>query len=364
MATNYIFRYYFVIVSFFCFIMGSDVFAESSSSASFGFKDFGKNSKFLGSEIGFYGDAKLNENGSFVGITQSRNYSAGRVMYRRPVKLMGRNGSRKFSFGTYFTFSLSSENGDGIVFVMLPNGFSSSGYNGKLFGLSNELIEKKDRAFFAVEIDTKIDSEFGDLDDNHVGVNVGSLVSIKVTNGSDLKLGLNSGKKLQCWIDYEASSKRIEVRMSELGKERAVSPLLSCPIDLSEMFKEEEVYLGLSSSNANSTQVCKLYSWSFKVREVPYWMHSHPLDPKTGGKDVEPVIVEQKSDCKIKVITALILGTACGALGAYTAMFIWSVLVSKKPVVPEELMVKPMMYDYDKVHVVAVDKSDGKICKK
>ncbi|XP_021750527.1 L-type lectin-domain containing receptor kinase IV.1-like [Chenopodium quinoa] len=358
MAMIFSLRYSLILyfAMFFCFM--DDVLVQSSST-SFGFKNFGNNSKFLDSEIGFYGEAKVDENGSFVELTESHSFSSGRVMYRKPIKLMGRNGSRKASFGTYFTFSLSSEDGDGILFVMLPKGYSSGGYNGKLFGLSNELIEKKNRAFFAVEFDTKFDAEFGDLSNNHVGIDVGSLVSVKVTNGSDLKLKLSSGKKLQCWIDYEASSKRIEVRMSKEGEERSVSPLLSCPVDLSEMFKGEEVFFGLSSSNANSSQVCRLYSWSFKLRPVPYWMHSYPLDPKPIAKDAEAVVmIRQKSDCKLKVLTALILGTVCGALGAYIVMFVWSVFVSKKPVAPEEYMIKPVMYDYDKVHVLAVDKSD------
>lgn len=339
------------------------VHVVAECSGSFGFKNFEKDSNFSGSEIGFYGDSMLVKNGSFVQMTQPRSFSSGRVMYKKPIKVFERNGngSRKYSFGTYFSFSLSSEEGDGVVFVMLPNGFSSKGYNGKLFGLSNELIEKKNRAFLAVEFDTKTDTEFGDLNNNHIGVDVGSLVSVKATNGSDMKLLLNTGKKVQCWIDYEASSNRIEVRITEAGQDRPVSPVLSCPIDLSRMFKNEEVFLGLSSSNANTTQVCKLYSWSFKLRQVPYWMHSQPVDPETGAKDAKQVMVPEKSECRVKVFTALILGTACGALGAYIVMFVWSVLVNKKPVAPEEYVVKPVMYDYDKVHVVGVSKSgEGK----
>ncbi|KAL2934212.1 putative L-type lectin-domain containing receptor kinase S.7 [Bienertia sinuspersici] len=316
------------------------IFVDGESISSFGFKKFEKDSRFLGSEIGLYGDAKVVKNGSFVKITQPRNFSGGRVMYKKPIKELEINGSRKVSFGTYFSFSLSRGKGDG--------------YDGKLFGLSNELIQKKNRAFFAVEIDTKMDAEFGDLDDNHVGINMGSLVSVKVANVSKVKLLLNSGKTLQCWIDYEASSKRIEVRLSKTGKERPIYPVLSFPIDLSEMFKNEEVYIGISSSNANSTQVCKLYSWSFKLRQIPIWMHSHPLDPQTFTKHDEPVISRRKSDCTAKVLTALVIGTACGALGAYIVMFIWNIFVTKKPVAPEEYVSKPMIHDYDKFNVLAV----------
>ncbi|XP_057517268.1 probable L-type lectin-domain containing receptor kinase S.7 [Amaranthus tricolor] len=358
MASIYFSRYYLLFFSVVFLICFPGLFLAQSSS-SFGFKSFAKNSNFL-NEIGFFGDTKLDENGSFVQITQSWGFSAGRMMYRKPITMgmnkLGRN--IKASFGTYFSFSLSPENGDGLAFVMLPNGYSSDGYNGKLFGLSNELIQKKNRAFFAVEIDTKMDNQFGDLDGNHVGINIGSLVSVKVSNSSELNLDLSSGKKLQCWIDYEASSKRFEIRMSKADETRPVSPLLSCPIDLFEMFKGQDVFIGLSSSNANSTQVCKVFSWSFKLRQVPYWMHSQPLDPQTVPKDVKPVTIRQKTDCTVRVLTALIIGIACGALGAYTVMFVWSVFVTKQPVAPEEYVVKPAIYDYDKVKVLAVDACD------
>lgn len=39
-------------------------------------------------------------------------------------------------------------------------------------------------------------------------------------------------------------------------------------------------------------------------------------------------------------------------------MFVWSVFVTKQPVAPEEYVVKPAIYDYAKVKVLAVDACD------
>lgn len=354
MAPNHHIRYLLTFSFLALFFLAVPLLVDSSPS--FGFQKFDKGSNFE-SQIALYGDTKVDENGSYVQITGSWNLSAGRVMYRKPIKLVEGNPRRKASFGTYFSFSLSPEDGDGLAFVMLPVGFSLDGYDGTLFGLSNELAEKKNRPF-VIEFDTKIDAKYGDLNGNHVGIDVGSLVSVKVTNASDVKLVLNSGEKLQCWIDYEATSKRIEVRLSKLGKKRPSDPLISYPIDLSEMFKNKPVFLGLSSSTANSTQICNLYSWSFKLRQVPYWMHSQPLDPEAFTKDAEPVALHKRSDCILRVLTALIFGTGCGALGAFIALFVWTVFVTKRPVAPEEYVVtRPVNYEYDKVKVLVVEKS-------
>ncbi|PHU03343.1 hypothetical protein BC332_28594 [Capsicum chinense] len=81
-----------------------------------------------------------------------------------------------------------------------------------------------------------MDEKYGDLNENHVDVDLRSFVYVKVTNVSDVKLGLlNSGKNLQSWIDYEISSKRLEIRLSKLGEIRPFDPLLSCLVNMSEM---------------------------------------------------------------------------------------------------------------------------------
>lgn len=324
---------------------------------SFGFQTLSKDSNFE-SQIGLYGDAKLDDStGSFIQITESQKSSAGSIMYKKPIKLFDKNSKKKFSFGTYFSFSLSPEAGDGLAFLMLPHNFTSIGYDGTPFGLPKSEIEG-----FAVEFDTQKDENFGDMNANHVGIDVGSLVSVKAKNVSHVLL--NSGEKLQCWIDYEASSKRVEVRLSKSGTKRPLNPLLSYQIDLSENFKNvNEVYMGLTSSNGNSTQICNLYSWSFKLRNVPYWMHSHPLDPEVVSKNTKPVdvvvpdVMHKRSDCIVRVLTALIFGTGCGALGAFIVLAIWTFCARGKPIVPEQVAhVHPLDYDYDKFKVVVLEK--------
>ncbi|GFY83718.1 concanavalin A-like lectin family protein [Actinidia rufa] len=352
MATVTSFRYISALSLLILFIKS----VSADQNWSFAFKNFGNDSSFE-SKIALYGDAKVVNGGSSLEISGFSRLSAGRVFYKKPIKLFEENPKRTVSFSTNFTFSISPENGDGLAFVMVPVGFPSNVFDGGSFGL---LSGNKNR-IFGVEFDTWMDDKYGDLNGNHVGVDVNSLVSVKVGNVSSINLVLNSGKKLQAWIDYEAGSKRLEVRLSKLGEARPVDPLLLCPIDLSHIWKEEEVFVGLSSSSGNSSQRCNVYSWSFKLRLVPHWMHSQPLDPDSFSKKTKSPPAPNTRDCLLKVLAAMIFGTGIGALGAFFVLFVWTVFGNRRPVVPEEYSPRPVGFEYENFKVV-VDKAtkDGK----
>ncbi|CAK9133928.1 unnamed protein product [Ilex paraguariensis] len=343
---------YFAILSFFILYLQT---LTAYPYSSFSFKNFGKESNFE-SELALYGDAKVANDSLSVQITGSSISGAGRVMYKIPIKLGVGEPKQMLSFSTYFSFSLSPKNGDGLAFVMVPFGFPLNVFDGGSFGM---LRETKMRVL-GVEFDTSMDVKYGDVNGNHVGLDVDSFVSAKVSNVSPLNLVLNSGEKLQAWIDYEVGSRRFEVRLNKLGELRPVDPLLSYPIDLSRMWKEDEVFVGLSSSSGNSSQKCNVYSWSFKLRQVPHWMHSQPLDPKAFVDKTKAATLDKRSDCVLRVLAALIFGTGCGALGASVVLYMWTVFGKRRPVVPEENVVHPEV-EYKKFNVV-VDEAieDGK----
>ncbi|XP_021658142.2 L-type lectin-domain containing receptor kinase S.4 isoform X2 [Hevea brasiliensis] len=276
--------------------------------SSFSFETFDKNSNFE-SVIALYGDANAVNNGSALQLTSSVSSSAGRVMYKKPIKL----------------------------------------------------VEEESDSELIVEFDTKRDAKYGDLNDNHVGINVGGLVSVEVKNASSANVVLNDGKRLSSWIDYEASSKRLEVRLSRFGDIKPIDPLLSFLIDLPKLWKDEKIFIGLSSSNGNSSQACFIYSWSFELRIGPQWMHSEPLDPQAFAKTVKPVVIHKRSACFLRVLAAMIFGTACGALGAFIVLYLWTIFGNRRLVVPAECSVHPVDFEYKKFKVV-VEKAieDGK----
>lgn len=326
--------------------------SAADSNSSFSFTKFGKDPNFE-SNIALYGDAKIVNGGYAVQLTSSVSSSAGRVMYKKPIKLGEGKPQKSVSFATHFTLSMSKENGDGLAFVMVPSGFNLSLFGNSAFGLSLEYGKSK---FKVVAVKIKYDYLVQKV---HVGIDVGSAVSARVNNASTIKLNLTSGNTTNAWIDYEAGSKRLEVRLSQLGELRPADPLLWYPIDLSKMWGDEKVFVGLGALNRNSSQTCSIYSWSFEQRHVPGWMHSQPLDPKSYSKSSKPVMVEKKKDCVLRAFAAMVLGVACGALASYIVLYLWRIFGNRRPVVPEEYAMQPKEFEYKKMQV---DKAieDGK----
>ncbi|XP_062095378.1 L-type lectin-domain containing receptor kinase VIII.2-like [Humulus lupulus] len=332
------------------------------SNSSFSFPQFGKDPKFS-SKLSLYGDAKVvhgDNDDVAVQITGRVSSSAGRVLYKKPIKLVEEGKPQKLvSFSTYFSFALSPGTGNGLAFVMLPTSFSVKTFYNSSYGLPMGFVEKGKSKIVVVKFSTLKDAKNDDLVKLHAGIDVGSFVSTKVRNSSTIDLTLHNGNKSYAWIDYEAGSKRLEVRLSQFGdaKAKPTDPLFWYPIDLSRMWENEEALVGFSSDNKNSSQSCYVYSWRFEQRHVPQWMHSEPLDPKAIAVNSRPMNVEKSKDCRTKILSSMTLGAACGALATFAVLYLWTMFGKKRPVVPEELAVKsqPVDFEYKKVKVVVVD---------
>lgn len=213
------------------------------------------------------------------------------------------------------------------------------------FGLSQE------NRYLGVEFDTLVNGDLRDENANHVGVDVGSLMSRKVANVSSVNLVLNSGIKLHSWVDYDSSAKRLEVRLSEFGRARPYNPLLACLIDLGEMWKGQEVLVGLSSSNGNSLQSTSIYSWKFRTRSVPKWLHSKPVDPRRfSNQQAGEKVINKKRGCLLWLLSSLI----CGMLIALGVLFMWLVFAYNYQVtfIQMKRSVNPGEFRYEKVNVV------------
>ncbi|KAF9596767.1 hypothetical protein IFM89_013314 [Coptis chinensis] len=350
-------RYSFSVLLLFVFCLVTHLAAKPISS--FSLKRFAKDVNF-DPEITLYGDAQVVNAGTAVNVTQSELGSVGRVVYKHPFKFVEGKGRKPLSFSTFFEFSISSGDGDGLAFVFLPSGFPVEMLDGhSSFGLG---LEKKRDGVLVVGFGTYLDSKVSDSNANRVGIDVGGVVS-KASNVSSTNLVLNSGKKLRCWIDYDASSKRLEVRLSESG-DRPYDPLLSYPINLAEMWKEEEIFVGLSSSNGNSTKTTSIFSWSFRLRHVPTWMHSEPLNPKYTHHSQPVVLVQERSTCLSRILTSLMVGIACGALTTFIVLFMRAIFANRHAVVvvPAEYPVHPMEYGYEKIKIV-VEKGSNDVKK-
>ena len=76
------------------------------------------------------------------------------------------------------------------------------GSPGGSLGLVNSSQLTKNR-FIVVEFDTRLDSHFGDPSENHVGLDIDSLNSIKTANRMVQRIDLKNGKLVSVWIDYK-----------------------------------------------------------------------------------------------------------------------------------------------------------------
>lgn len=316
---------------------------------SFSFRGFAKDAYFE-SNVALYGDAKVvSAGGSSVQLTGAGGPSAGAVAYRRPIKIVQGNPENLVSFSTHFAFSLSGGGGDGFAFALSPSGFNADGFGDmdSPFGLP---LGKNGTSNGTVAV------EFDSVK-NAVAIDAGGLGPVKAKNLSSLDLVLNSGSKLHSWIDYEAGSRRLEVRVSRSSESRPSDPTLARFVDLWTMWKEGDVFLGLSSSNGNSSQACFIHSWSFKLRHVPRSMHSEPVDPQAIRQNAKNLGGHEKNDCFLKVLAAMVFGTGSGALGAFVVLYLWTIFGNRRPVAPEEFVVEPVdLKKCNKLEVIVVDK--------
>ncbi|XP_068644280.1 lectin-like protein At1g53070 [Aristolochia californica] len=315
---------------------------------SFSFSKFDSD-LYFDSQITLYGDAEVGGNDSSVRLTRPSVTSFGRIMSKRPMKISPRNPTKIVSFWSYFSFAISPGNTDGLAFFMVPRDLWAESLNNSSFGVSPGVV--------AVEFDTFKDNRFEDPNGNHIGLDIGSLVSVVYNDALESKLVLNSGDKLHCWIDYDLNSRRLEARLSKSGVAKPLDPLISYHINLSEMFGRG-VFVGISSSSRNATQATSVYSWSLEFKRIANFIHSQPLDPRTVVQGTEQKLVRYKSDYLLRTLAGMILGAGCGAMIALLVLCVWSMLENKHRLAPaSEYPIYPVEVGYKKIIV-----NGGKRC--
>uniref|UniRef100_A0A803LHS1 Legume lectin domain-containing protein n=1 Tax=Chenopodium quinoa TaxID=63459 RepID=A0A803LHS1_CHEQI len=139
--------------------------------------------------ITFFGDANLIINSatnlSSISLTQQNPSSSGRAFYFYPLQFLDHSTNSSVSFFSRFSFIITpsspSNPGDGIAFLITSDlGLFSSKF-GHL-GLPEFSLNSQE-SFFAVEFDTKFDALVGDVNDNHVGIDVNSDISLVSVDG-------------------------------------------------------------------------------------------------------------------------------------------------------------------------------------
>ncbi|KAL5548635.1 hypothetical protein UlMin_003866 [Ulmus minor] len=237
--------------------------------------------------------------------------SAGSVIFNNPIKFFEPESNTTASFSTRFSFTISNVNpnsfGDGLSFFLSPEN-RTLGSPGGYLGLvnSSQLTQNK---FVAIEFDTRQDFHFKDPSDNHVGLDIESLNSIKTANPTLQGIDLKGGNIITAWIDYKNDQEKLKIFLS-YSNFKPEKPLLSIDISLSQYLKEI-MYVGFSASTEGSTELHLIENWSFRTFGfLPLRQKMFPHNVSDSSVTVTPIVPESDSSNKYHKRLGLGLGIA------------------------------------------------------
>ncbi|XP_049400829.1 L-type lectin-domain containing receptor kinase VIII.1-like [Solanum stenotomum] len=238
------------------------LFCFCTISSTFGKTDFDFENLTL-SSLKLLGDAHLSNNiVKLTGDLAVPNSGAGKVLYSKPVRFRQPGFDFPASFSTFFTFSVTNLNpssiGGGLAFVLTPGDElvgDAGGYMGILDAKGTQI------GTIAVEFDTLMDVEFKDINGNHVGLDLNSMISTEIGNLDSIDIDLKSGDLINCWIEYSGSNGEMDIFVSYTNLKPKES-FLSVNINLAE-YVNDFMFVGFSGSTQGSTEIHNIVWWSF-----------------------------------------------------------------------------------------------------
>ncbi|KAK1300464.1 L-type lectin-domain containing receptor kinase IV.1 [Acorus calamus] len=239
---------------------------------------------FHGASLRLDGAAEITQSG-LLRLTQDMKEVQGHAFHPNPIHV-----DKISSFSTTFVFAVATRHaslsGHGITFLLSPTTRLVGSLPSQYLGLTgrNNVV--------AVELDTVQNLDLNDINDNHVGVDIKSLISVKSTSagyftsqGSFKNLSLTSGDPMQLWVDYDGIKKRLDVTLAPVQSVKPNIPLLSMRIDMSlREFGFESVYVGFSSSTGAIPTSHYILGWSFSMDGVVEGIDFSRLPPLPGRK--------------------------------------------------------------------------------
>ena len=249
---------------------------------------------FTNSNLTLDGAPRITSTG-VIELTNDTARIKGHAVYPSPLRFRLSPDGMVQSFSTSFVFGILSSFGDirghGFAFFIGPSNDFTKAFPIQFLGLFNSINNGSSvNQIFAIELDTIQNTEFGDIDNNHVGIDINSLNSLRSNtagfynngkNGMFTNLPLIGSGPIQTWVEYDGNTTQISVTLAPLGMEKPMRPLLSLTFNLSTVLKEES-YIGFSSSTVLTTRHHCVLGWSFgmnspapiidstKVPKLPY----------------------------------------------------------------------------------------------
>ncbi|KAB1215661.1 L-type lectin-domain containing receptor kinase S.1 [Morella rubra] len=212
---------------------------------------------------------------SVVRLTNDSNqYSFGRAFY--PTKLTMRsssNSSALSSFSTSFVFSIlptiATSPGFGLAFVLSNTTSPPGALASQYFGIFTDDKVPTVAPLLAVEFDTGRNPEFNDPDDNHIGIDLNSIISETIvtagyynSTGGFVPVRMRNGQNIRAWIDFNGTSFEINVTIAPIGVSRPSRPTLSFKNPVIANYVSAEMYVGFSASKTEWIEAQRVLAWS------------------------------------------------------------------------------------------------------
>ncbi|KAL6656836.1 hypothetical protein ACP70R_004616 [Stipagrostis hirtigluma subsp. patula] len=252
-----------------CYLLLWTLHLPHATSLSFNFDHFSKNDA---ATIRLDGDAFFNPDAQWIeltknGASQALDNSLGRAAYAQPVPIWDDATGELASFTTTFSFQIILRgeivSGDGMAFFLghYPSSIPtlSGGGNLGLFTLgANSTNARGESRAVAVEFDTFMNTDY-DTSDNHMGIDINSLVSSAHTNTSSVPgQNLTSGLVMTCRVSYDNSTQRLAADLQIGDTPYHVNAIA----DLRQLLPSV-VAIGFSGATGAATEQHRLLAWSF-----------------------------------------------------------------------------------------------------
>ncbi|KAF5473368.1 hypothetical protein F2P56_009983 [Juglans regia] len=167
--------------------------------------------------------------------------NSGRVFYETQFRLKSKSKGVTAAFNTTFILNITpqtSPGGEGMAFILAADTALPEASSGQWLGIVNATTNGSSQAnVVAVEFDTR-KSYPEDLDDNHVGLNVNSIYSIKRVSLADYSVNLSSAADVEARVQYDGKNISVFVSMTKYGTRQGM-PVLSLPLNLSQHLPEK-----------------------------------------------------------------------------------------------------------------------------
>ncbi|MBA0591343.1 hypothetical protein Gorai_020021, partial [Gossypium raimondii] len=257
-------------------------------------------------------------------LTNSTSLIKGHKFYENPIQFKNSKNGSVFSFSTTFIFAIRPEyGGHGMAFVISPNNEIPAASAVQYLGLFNETNNgDSSNHIVAVELDTVQSFDLNDSDDNHVGIDINSVNSVKSASagyytdeGEFINVSLVSGDPMQIWIEYNGVEKRLNVTLYPINLPRPKTPLISYKKDLSP-YMYDSMYVGFSSSTGSVSATSSshyILAWSFKMNGSPDELDLSrlpkiPRHDNGGIKQLKKILAITLSFTGLTLVLVLIFG--------------------------------------------------------